>query len=300
MQTRQQTAQVLYAEVQARSMEPSDTLSAPSQPAGQAKAISHAGSSCCQLPGGSPCKSSQTAGDAQQQQATARPQPVGSADAAQAVAAGNPDCHSTLPAPSQQASSNAKSNTFLDIRTSDSQGCKDPAAAAALPPTTLAAAAEQQAGDVNAARHEPAASQSQAAAAQVHADAEALPGADRPRAEGHMEQIADRSSNTSCLGAGDNVGRAAAAPPDADGPDHSEGRAAESGAGVPGDNAPEAARASLDAGTSDAEGAEGSVRQIAGYSWRLPAGLQQEDVTMVWVGPPQVAALTHLQLTFNK
>ena len=40
--------------------------------------------------------------------------------------------------------------------------------------------------------------------------------------------------------------------------------------------------------------------QIAGYTWTLPAGVQQEDCVMIWVGPEDAAALTHLQLTFNK
>lgn len=40
--------------------------------------------------------------------------------------------------------------------------------------------------------------------------------------------------------------------------------------------------------------------QIAGYTWTLPPGMQQEDCVMMWVGPEDAAALTHLQLTFNK
>ena len=40
--------------------------------------------------------------------------------------------------------------------------------------------------------------------------------------------------------------------------------------------------------------------QIAGYTWTLPAGMQQEDCVMMWIGPQDAAALTHLQLTFNK
>ena len=40
--------------------------------------------------------------------------------------------------------------------------------------------------------------------------------------------------------------------------------------------------------------------QIAGYTWTLPAGVQQEDCVMIWIGPEDAAALTHLQLTFNK
>lgn len=39
---------------------------------------------------------------------------------------------------------------------------------------------------------------------------------------------------------------------------------------------------------------------IAGYTWTLPAGMRQEDCAMMWIGPSDAAALTHLQLTFNK
>ena len=39
---------------------------------------------------------------------------------------------------------------------------------------------------------------------------------------------------------------------------------------------------------------------LAGYSWQLPPGTQQEDGTMVWVGPDDVPTLMHLHLAFNK
>lgn len=50
--------------------------------------------------------------------------------------------------------------------------------------------------------------------------------------------------------------------------------------------------------SSDANGCVSG--QIAGYTWRLPAAVQQEDCVMMWLGPQDAAALTHLQLTFNK
>ena len=59
-----------------------------------------------------------------------------------------------------------------------------------------------------------------------------------------------------------------------------------------------AAEASTSSTSSDADGCMSG--QIAGYTWRLPAGVQQEDCVMMWVGPQDAAALTHLQLTFNK
>ncbi len=43
-----------------------------------------------------------------------------------------------------------------------------------------------------------------------------------------------------------------------------------------------------------------SSGSIAGYSWQLPSGAKQAECIMVWVGPSDVPALTHLHLTFNK
>lgn len=60
----------------------------------------------------------------------------------------------------------------------------------------------------------------------------------------------------------------------------------------------EAAEGAVDGMSSVAGGCV--TGQIAGYTWTLPAGMQQEDCVMMWIGPQDAAALTHLQLTFNK
>ena len=43
-----------------------------------------------------------------------------------------------------------------------------------------------------------------------------------------------------------------------------------------------------------------SSGQIAGYSWQLPPGVNQDACIMMWIGADDVPALTHLHLTFNK
>ena len=43
----------------------------------------------------------------------------------------------------------------------------------------------------------------------------------------------------------------------------------------------------------------GGQHSLAGYQWRLPAGVAPQDCGLVWVGAPDAPALLQLQLTYN-
>ena len=265
LQTRQKAVQVLYAEVQSRSMQPSTT--SPPQPAVKAGSASQtdAKPACCRSStNGTSCVSATPSSDAGLVHATASIPSTDAAVTVDAAAAGSSAVHSRQHASSQQSPSsslrnshkpsNHHSNVDAELQRSTSSHDSQPTSVAtdsAQQPGSSPDEASIEPVSQTTATEPPMSSESaiQCQSTAPHPDAAASPSpSPAPSPESYLEAggAAERCSGASC------------ADP------------------------------------------EGSVGQIAGYTWRLPPGLQQGDCTMLWIGSEGAAALTHLQLTFSK